>query len=261
MLNLSPARLKMLSERVLLFAGLSVQEVGVVVKQARANTIGDGDIVVEEGDFGRSLVLLLSGQAHVIREMGGRSEVLAVLDPGATIGEMALLDPAPRSAQVVAHGSAMVLHIEPSGLNRLASQIQTKVFRNLAVILTRRLRAANRRMETISRRSSPTLPSDNDVREAGMNRWNLEGVDAEHVNLSGANLRQADLSYADLRGANLRGCLLDDAQISRPPGSLDMSNDGSINQPSDPEIAGQTEEHWESLMASLGRKLLPDGES
>ena len=67
-----------------------------------------GDVLLKEGETGNSLLLLESGQVEVSR--GGTR--LAVLDTGATIGEMALLDPAPRSATVTAKGKVTAVELE-----------------------------------------------------------------------------------------------------------------------------------------------------
>ena len=57
-----------------------------------------GQVLMEEGQTGDSMIFLEEGEVEVQR--GGRT--IAALTGGTTIGEMALLDPAPRSATVVA---------------------------------------------------------------------------------------------------------------------------------------------------------------
>ena len=117
MLSLSPERLQVLQDRVLLFDGFSGDEVMQLLQHANKKTIGDGELIVEEGLDARSMFILISGQAVVSRQHGSQVETLAILEPGATVGEMAMVDSAPRSAQVAARGTAIVLEFGPDALS------------------------------------------------------------------------------------------------------------------------------------------------
>ena len=55
-------------------------------------------VVIEEGEWGASMYVVVSGSVHVL--WGG--QLVAELGPGQVFGELAALDPEPRSATIVA---------------------------------------------------------------------------------------------------------------------------------------------------------------
>ena len=75
-------------------------------------TFRDGEIIIKEGDNGTSFFRLLEGNAGVYAGFGKNDQIkLAVLNAGEYFGEMAILEAYPRSATVVAKGSARVVEI------------------------------------------------------------------------------------------------------------------------------------------------------
>src|SRR5690242_16307430 len=88
-----------------LFDGLSKRQLRRIAKLARTRRFAPGSTMVRAGDPGRSFYVVLDGKAKVNRA-GGRSRRLGA---GDYFGEMALLDDAPRSADVVAEGEVLAL--------------------------------------------------------------------------------------------------------------------------------------------------------
>ena len=73
-------------------------------------TFRDGEIIIKEGDNGTSFFRLLEGNAGVYAGFGKNDQIkLAVLNAGEYFGEMAILEAYPRSATVVAKGSARLI--------------------------------------------------------------------------------------------------------------------------------------------------------
>jgi hypothetical protein len=64
-----------------------------------------GEVVFKKGDSPDCAYFVVSGEAEVLREEGGREMVLATLSPGEYFGEMALLSNEPRNATVRAKSS------------------------------------------------------------------------------------------------------------------------------------------------------------
>ena len=126
-------------EDVSLFEGLSKRHLRRIAKLARLRRFAPGSILVRSGDPGRSFFVLLDGTAKVVRG-GGRSRRLGM---GDYFGEMALIDGAPRSADVVAEGEVLALTIDRGGFTKLLGAEPT-----LAQALLRTLAARLRAAET-----------------------------------------------------------------------------------------------------------------
>jgi CRP-like cAMP-binding protein len=83
---------------VRLFDGCSDEELEQIARMADEIAVPSGYVLVYEGDWGNEVFVVAEGEAEVTA--GGR--MLALLDAGAVIGELAVLNPAPRTATVVA---------------------------------------------------------------------------------------------------------------------------------------------------------------
>ncbi len=122
-----------------LFDGLSKRHLRQVAKLARIRRFAPGSAIVRAGDSGRSFYVLLDGTAKVERA-GGRARRLGV---GDYFGEMALLDGAPRSADVRAEGEVLALTIDRPGFAKLL-RAEPRLAETLLRTLAGRLRAAER---------------------------------------------------------------------------------------------------------------------
>lgn len=81
-------------------------------------TFKDGEIIIKEGDTGKSFFQIIEGRAGVYAGFGKNDQIkLAELEAGEYFGEMAILEAYPRSATVVAKGSAYVIEIPGDELN------------------------------------------------------------------------------------------------------------------------------------------------
>src|SRR5947199_4703435 len=94
-----------------LFGCLSDEQLNHLVKQARLNTFGRGEPVIDEGSPGDSMFVLLRGAANVSVSKNGSTIQIASLGAGDCFGEMSLLTGEPRSATVRADGDCYVMEI------------------------------------------------------------------------------------------------------------------------------------------------------
>ncbi|MBI5877914.1 MAG: cyclic nucleotide-binding domain-containing protein [Chloroflexi bacterium] len=102
-----------------------------------------GDIVFHDGDSGRSLYLIASGEVDIVIDHHGQEFVLARIGAGEPFGEMALIDDSPRSATVRASSPELVvLELQRSDLLE-ALQIHPPALYEILRLLTGRLRASD----------------------------------------------------------------------------------------------------------------------
>jgi HEAT repeat protein len=103
-------RLILLRE-VPMFAGLSPEDLERVANIAEEQLYLDQSLLCREGEFGDTLFIITSGKVEVIKTVGNTEKVLASRGVGEFVGEMAILESAPRSATLRANGSVRVLVI------------------------------------------------------------------------------------------------------------------------------------------------------
>ena len=127
-------------------AGLTAEELGVFSGLLVQRSYAPGDHVIRRGDEATSLFLVTMGIVGVWlgdHENGNR---VASFSVGTMVGEMAFLDGAHRSANVVAEGNVECAVFELQDFNRLLEthpQLHTKILRNIGVSLATKLRKVN----------------------------------------------------------------------------------------------------------------------
>jgi serine/threonine protein phosphatase PrpC/CRP-like cAMP-binding protein len=128
-----------------LFRHLTYQELVRVLNITEVRNYAASDPIVGEGDEGDELFIVLTGQ---VRVHAGES-VLTHLGPGQHLGEMALVDKAPRSASVSADEPSKLLVIRRRDffdIIRKDHAIAVKLLWSFLGVLTERLRVTNREL-------------------------------------------------------------------------------------------------------------------
>jgi signal transduction histidine kinase len=105
-----------------LFAELPEVDLEWLSEQAEPISLQTGDVLLEEGSPGNDAYIVLDGEFEVVKKSDVQNIVIAVRDPGEVIGEMALLDQAPRMATVRAVRDSKVLKIRGEIFHQLVSQ-------------------------------------------------------------------------------------------------------------------------------------------
>lgn len=206
----SEDKIQHLIEQVDLFASLRRTEMSYVLRHAEVKRLSRGQVLIAAGTPFEAFYVVMSGHLAVYTKAKASGEPLLELGPGATVGEMSMVDRAPRSARVVAESEVLLFEFGEQFLMDAPQSLTLKLYQNLARIMAARLRDANVMVDTIA--PWPTAPGERAdvIRESGLRNLELDGVDMsgsqlECANLTKTNLRRANLEGADLRGANLRG--------------------------------------------------------
>jgi len=140
--------------KVPLFAGLTPAALELVSGVASEESFSTGDLVFEHGDLGDKLYIIISGRVRISRNVPGMGEeALAVLNPGAIFGEMALLDDTPRSADARVHEKCVLLSIGREAFEDLLflhKDLAYEVLWSMVRILTSRLRDTTDKLTFLS---------------------------------------------------------------------------------------------------------------
>lgn len=131
-----------------IFASASAAELEAILARGMLVKFAKGTDIVRQGDEGDALVILLSGRARIsMIASNGREIVLDYAEPGAVIGEIALLDGGERTATATAIDDASGLRLTRESFEAVVaahSGLAIRIMRELAL----RLRQANATIES-----------------------------------------------------------------------------------------------------------------
>ena len=139
-----------LIRRVPLFSMLTNEQAQSIADAVVKRRLRRGELVVEQGRKSNALFILLNGRARVLTsDSRGREVILAVLEAGAYVGEMSLIDNEPHSATVRAEVQTDVLVLARADFARCLPENSTLAYGVLHG-LVRRLRNADRQIESLA---------------------------------------------------------------------------------------------------------------
>jgi HEAT repeat protein len=131
--------------RVPLFANLSPADLKQIAAIAQEETFSDGTQILEEGETGDVMFIIVSGDVRVTSQKNGKEVELARRTAGDSVGEMAIISREPRTATLTALGNVRTLCIDQKSFEAL---LRDRPDVSLAVIrlLSTRLREADQRL-------------------------------------------------------------------------------------------------------------------
>jgi glutaminase len=136
-----------------IFAGLDAAELDYLRGVMALREFGPGECIVERGDPADKVFILVEGQANVLLPIDGGNYRLASVSAGMYVGEMAMLDRRPRSANVRAETRVVCYELPFAaidGEDPAAVAIRATILRNLAGGLARKLRQANMEIRSLA---------------------------------------------------------------------------------------------------------------
>jgi hypothetical protein len=124
-----------------------------VAHRAEPVELEDGAVLFERNDKGNSMFVVVSGKLQIY--VGDKT--LAEISAGNVVGEMAAVDPEPRSASVRALEQSLLLRISHSSLEQLMDR-DPYVARGIIKVLCSRLRSSSAAAATVTL-PAPPVPS------------------------------------------------------------------------------------------------------
>ena len=154
-----------------LFSHLTTEQLEQLAQHARELNFRKHTVLINEGDPGECMYIIKTGSVKVfVSDEDGRELVLYEQGMGAVIGDISLLDDAPRSASVITQEASSALMIgKQAFLDCLRESPDTAI--NIIRSLTARLRDATE--------GSRRLALDNVYRRLADKLHELAGVDPE----------------------------------------------------------------------------------
>lgn len=136
---------------------LTLADAMKVVGYMRPKVLRAGTVFIREGETRRNdyLLLVLEGDITVESELTGHNEsmVVNVIGPGHILGEMGLLDGAPRSATCTATTDVVVALLSRTALMRLMRdepRVGSRLLLALSTRMAQRLRETTRKLRTFA---------------------------------------------------------------------------------------------------------------
>ncbi|MCK4352211.1 cyclic nucleotide-binding domain-containing protein [candidate division WOR-3 bacterium] len=127
------------------FSGLNEEEFKATAKICKESKFKKGAIVIEQGDIEETLSILVQGSLQVDAKIPGFKDYvkICILKSKDTFGELAFIDGIPRSTTAKCLEGAAIIELYRADFNKLCKQnsnIELVVMRNLAVLVSRKLR-------------------------------------------------------------------------------------------------------------------------
>lgn len=133
-----------------LFADLPEEDLARLAAAVEEVTLDVGDLLFSEGESGDRAYVIVDGELDVVKITGSREVLLARRGPGDVIGEMALLDAAPRMASVRAATGVRLLSIPKRSMDELIAS-SASAARSLFSVLLERWRQTESRLRQSER--------------------------------------------------------------------------------------------------------------
>ena len=120
-----------------LFAGLTEDDLALLCRDAEEISLSAGDHLFVEGEEGDQAFVIADGEVEIMKHSPSRDVLLAVRHAGEVIGEMALLENAPRMATARARTDATLIGIRKQQLDGLLDTSNSAARAMFGVLLTR----------------------------------------------------------------------------------------------------------------------------
>ena len=136
------------------FSFLNAEERAVLSAAATQMFLGKGEALFHAGDTAEGVFFLEKGRLAVLKETGfnERTQVVAILEPGASVGEGGALGGVLRTATVIAIEESSLYYLHHGNMAALGEQnpqILIRIFKRLLYVSNLRLQKSSERLAHI----------------------------------------------------------------------------------------------------------------
>ncbi len=136
--------------RIKIFADMDERQLASFLQYMEIVKLLPNAPVFQKGDHGDAMFLVLQGEVRARVIVGGRESTLTTMGVGEGVGELAVIDESPRSADVIANVESVLLKISSAALKRLfqeAPALAAPFVLALNKTITSRVRTLTKRYE------------------------------------------------------------------------------------------------------------------
>ncbi len=122
-------------KRLSLFETFNDAELWELLKISQWRTFPPNTILIKEGRKGRSLYVLVSGEAKVVR----KQMMLGLVEVGESFGEISFITSMPRTASIITTKQSVVIKLDAAMVEKSSERIQMLISNTLLKLLAKRL--------------------------------------------------------------------------------------------------------------------------
>lgn len=140
-------RIREIIQAIELFEDFEADELQWLAAYMRCYRAPPGVEIIREADDGDFMLLLLNGRIEIVKkDVRGLPQIMNLAGPGKTLGEMSLIDGAPRFASCISLDTVEFAVLDRESLSRIiaaAPRVGVKLMTELVILLNQRLRSVS----------------------------------------------------------------------------------------------------------------------
>jgi CRP-like cAMP-binding protein len=188
-----------------IFQGVDPDASEALAREKETSAIRKGEVVINEGEPGDSLYIVLSGKIKLGRRAAdGRQNLVSVMGPSDMLGELSLFGPGPRTAAATAVTDVRLARLRKQALRPWLNN-RPEIAEQLLRVLARRLRRTNDALADLIFTDVPGRVAKNllqmagrfGTRDGGVLRVTHDLTQEELAQLVGASRETVNKALAD----------------------------------------------------------------
>ena len=142
-----------------LFENFNLAEIRLLSHFMQVYRAEPGVEIIREGDAGDFMMMLIEGRIEVFKQdRWNAPRIIAMIEPGKTLGEMSMIDGEPRFATCVAAERCMIAVLTRESLARIMLEqpiLGAKILMELVLMLSQRLRETGSKLVNFMDKEQP----------------------------------------------------------------------------------------------------------